>query len=114
MEFNHNREGEGDMNKLNAVKDTNFDGAVILADANGHEGDSMGHPWLVFDKSNGTVIIADNYEVSNDATMRDFVLSKPDAIKLAAALLDYMLHGATSSTKCVSQSDVEDNVGRRG
>lgn len=90
-----------------------FDGAVVLADANGHEGDSMGRPWLVFDKTSGTLVVADDYEVSNDETARDFVLTKHDAIELAAALLDYALHGATSAAGCVSQFDVEDKLGRR-
>ena len=91
-----------------------FDGAVILADANGHDSDNMGRPWLVFDKTDGTVTIADDYEVSNDVTMRDFVLTKACAVKLAAALLDYAQHGTTSIVGCVSRCDVEDNVGRRG
>ena len=84
------------------------DGLVILADANGHDSDNMGRPWLVFDKTNGTVVVADDYETSNDVTARDFVLTKPDAAKLAAALLDYARHGTTSTTKCVASYDVED------
>jgi hypothetical protein len=45
------------------TKQTNkneFDGTIALADANGHDRDSMGHPWLVFDKTNGTVVVADD------------------------------------------------------
>jgi hypothetical protein len=40
------------------------------------------------------------------------VLTKPDAIKLAAALLDYVQHGTTSAVGCVSQCDVEDYLDR--
>jgi hypothetical protein len=46
---------------------------VILDDANGRERNSP-RPFLVFDQANGTVVIADDYETSNDDTARDFVL----------------------------------------
>jgi hypothetical protein len=58
-------------------------------------------------RPNGTVVIADDYETSNDDTARDFVLDKSDAIKLAAALLNYALHGTTSTVECVARHDVE-------
>jgi hypothetical protein len=64
----------------------------------------------VFDQTNGTIIIADDYEPSNDATARDFVLHKADVLEFAAALLNYALHGATSTLNCVSQSDIEDRL----
>jgi hypothetical protein len=79
---------------------------LILEDANGRERSSS-HPFLVFDPANGTVVIADDYETSNDDTARDFVLHKNDAIKLAAALLNYALHGTTSTAECVARYDVE-------
>jgi alpha-acetolactate decarboxylase len=88
---------------------TNFDDC--WTDANGRERESE-HPFLVFDKSNGTVIIADDYETSNDATARDFVLTRDDAIEFAAALLVYALHGTTSTAECVAQHDVEDRIER--
>jgi hypothetical protein len=70
-------------------------------------------PFLVFDQANGTVVIADDYETSNDETARDFVLYKEDALKLAAALLNYALHGTTSIAECISQGDVEARLGDR-
>jgi hypothetical protein len=82
---------------------------VYLYDANGRERDNP-RPNLVFDQANGTVVIADDYETSNDDTARDFVLDKGDAIKLAAALLNYALHGTASTAECVAQHDVEDKV----
>jgi hypothetical protein len=93
---------------MRPIKDNELGDVLVLADANGHDGDGMGRPWLAFNKINGTVVVADDYETSNDETARDFVLTKPDAIKLASALLDYAQHGATSAARCVSQFDVED------
>jgi len=82
---------------------------VSLVDANGRERGSC-RPWLGFNPNDGAFVIADDYEPSNDDAARDFVLHKDDAIKLAAALLDYALHGTTSTAECVSRSDVEDRL----
>jgi hypothetical protein len=84
---------------------------LVLNDANGRNRDSP-RPYLVFNPADGTIVIADDYETSNDDTARDFVLDKHDAVKLAAALLNYALHGTTSTAECVSRSDVEDRLGK--
>jgi hypothetical protein len=75
---------------------------LILINANRRDRDSP-YPFLTFNPTDGTVVIADDYETSNDDTSRDFVLDKHDAVKFAAALLDYALHGTTSTAKCVSR-----------
>src|SRR5262245_39457002 len=90
-----------------------IDGArwVTLYDANGRDWDSP-RPYLEFDQTNGRIVIADDYETANDEAARDFVLDKGDVIELAAALLNYALHGTTSTVGCVSQYDVEDRLRR--
>jgi hypothetical protein len=84
--------------------------ALILVDAN--SGDNP-HPYLIFDPECGTFEIVDDYEVTNDPTARDFVISKNDAVKLAASLLLYIQEGATSTLVTVNQSDVEQQINER-
>ena len=79
---------------------------LFLCDANSGEKSSP-RPWLVFNRANGVVIIADDDETLNDPTARDFVLSKDNAIKLIMELLFYVRDGSPSTSESVSRDDVE-------
>ena len=64
-------------------------------------------PFLLFDPKDGKLIIADDYEVSNDLTARDFGLSQDDALKLAHALQHYAENGTPSKKLSVDGYDIE-------
>jgi hypothetical protein len=81
----------------------------VLVDAN--SGDNP-HPYLVFNSLDGTLVIADDYETSNDLTARDFTLTKDDALTLAIALLRYARDGTPNSRPSVSAADVTDFIDR--
>lgn len=83
---------------------------LYLVDANGREREGQPRPWLVFDTRDGRVIIADDNETVNDVTARDFVLSKDEAIELAAALLTYAMYGTPSTVESVSGIDIENGI----
>ena len=65
---------------------------------------------MLFDPKDGKLIIADDYEVSNDLTARDFGLSQDDALKLAHALQHYAENGTPSEKLSVDADDVEQAI----
>jgi hypothetical protein len=79
---------------------------LSLDDYNGRDRGSP-RPFLLFDPKDGKLIIADDYEISNDPTARDFGLSRDDALKLARALQRYAKNRTPSERRCVDQYDVE-------
>ena len=91
-----------------SVLDTT-ENALAFIDANGCDRECA-RPFLTFDKTNGVVTIADDYDVTNDETARDFVLSKNDVSDLIDALQDYVSHRTTSTHQSVDMDDVMDRI----